>query len=831
MEKKFSKTTITIAIILLTTSVVLMATPAKPVKGQAPQNQGGQPLPPGVTPYYLIETKAYLSFRPNPVGLNQIFLVNIWVSPALHRGRYHTSYVVEIQKPDGNIVKVGPMDSYSGDATAWFEYIADQEGTWKLRFKFNGSYFPEADVPGGFMEPSTVHLRSAYYEPSSTDWQELKVVEGLVVQSWPESPLPTDYWTRPVSPENREWWSILGDYPWYGPGGGTNWPENTNVYWSDRYRFIPYVQGPNSAHIVWKRQGALAGIMGGYMGQISYGAGEGTYADVPSIIFEGRCYQSVTKPFNGVTQTVWQCYDLRTGEIYWERTSVSAPSVIEYTGGGAAVPGAVHSQVGVGAALVYIGGGRLIKYHPWTGAVSLNESISPFTTGTYYRNGYALSVQTIGTKYYLINWTTLGTATTFKNRIITNISWPWSSIGVFDLNSGASALVSPITPPGLGAWYGTWMQIANLKTGALILNKTIEETLYSSSCVVADHGKVALLTMNGHFLAYNLNDGSLAWTSEKMDYPWDEPGFGVYSIASAYGLFYRNAYSGVYAFNWTNGKIVWKFEAKAPYPYEAPYTGRNGTTVYSFNIRAWIADGKYFISNGEHSPTSPLTRGWRLFCLNATTGNCIWNITGGLSPGPVADGYLTADNRYDGYMYVFGKGKSSTTVAVSPKTLAKGSQVLIEGSVLDMSPAQPGTPCVAKESMTVWMEYLHMQKPCPSDVKGVPVTLTAIKDDGKVIDLGTVTTNGFYGTFSYAWTPEEEGTYTIIASFAGDESYGSSAAATALAVGPPPAEIEIPEYPTPTDYTPILTGVIIAIIAIALLVVYTLYTVRKLARK
>jgi hypothetical protein len=128
------------------------------------------------------------------------------------------------------------------------------------------------------------------------------------------------------------------------------------------------------------------------------------------------------------------------------------------------------------------------------------------------------------------------------------------------------------------------------------------------------------------------------------------------------------------------------------------------------------------------------------------------------------------------------------------------------------------------------MEYLHMQKAYPSEVKGVPVTLTAIKSDGKVIDLGTVTTNGFYGTFSFAWTPPEEGTYTIIACFMGDDSYGSSAAATAITVGPPPAEIEIPEYPTPTDYTPILTGLAIAIIAVAVLVVYTLYTVRKLRK-
>ncbi len=55
--------------------------------------------------------------------------------------------------------------------------------------------------------------------------------------------------------------------------------------------------------------------------------------------------------------------------------------------------------------------------------------------------------------------------------------------------------------------------------------------------------------------------------------------------------------------------------------------------------------------------------------------------------GAVADGYLVTANIRDGYHYVFGKGKIQTSVTASPKTVSKGSQVLIEGSVLDMSPA------------------------------------------------------------------------------------------------------------------------------------------------
>ena len=152
----------------------------------------------------------------------------------------------------------------------------------------------------------------------------------------------------------------------------------------------------------------------------------------------------------------------------------------------------------------------------------------------------------------------------------------------------------------------------------------------------------------------------------------------------------------------------------------------------------------------------------------------------------VADGYLSV-SASDGYQYVYGKGKSATTIDVSPKTASKGDKVLIEGTVLDQSSAQVGTPCVSKESMVTQMQYLHKQQPIDGmwhneTITGVPVTLTAIGSDGTVLDIGMATTNGYYGTFSKAWSPPKEDTYTITATFAGDDSYGSSAAATAVSV-------------------------------------------------
>ena len=86
--------------------------------------------------------------------------------------------------------------------------------------------------------------------------------------------------------------------------------------------------------------------------------------------------------------------------------------------------------------------------------------------------------------------------------------------------------------------------------------------------------------------------------------------------------------------------------------------------------------------------------------------------------------------------------------------MPKGNGIMIKGTVLDMSPAQPGTPCVSKESMSLQMEHIHKQLPIDGiwhneTITGVPVRLTAMDPNGTSIEIGTVTTNGYYGTFGY----------------------------------------------------------------------------------
>jgi hypothetical protein len=54
--------------------------------------------------------------------------------------------------------------------------------------------------------------------------------------------------------------------------------------------------------------------------------------------------------------------------------------------------------------------------------------------------------------------------------------------------------------------------------------------------------------------------------------------------------------------------------------------------------------------------------------------------------------------------------------------------------------------------------------------------------------------------------------YTVVAQFAGDDSYGSSSAGTSVQVGPAPATPSTPEIPTPTDYSMLLYGILVLVV-------------------
>ncbi len=482
---------------------------------------------------------------------------------------------------------------------------------------------------------------------------------------------------------------------------------------------------------------------------------------------------------------------------------------------------------------------RLYKIDPYTGAVTFNMSLPALASGTIYNNGLVLSTQTINAsrgEYRLINWTTAGSSTNFATRIFSNVSWPTNMApggqglsadfntgvavgtvaGIYGSNSNGAAVTGGDFGLASGA-YGTRIVGISLITGQVLYNFTTTDTSFQPGANSYVDGKLLMPMDMGILNCYDVLTGKLLWTSHDFDYPWGA--FGAYNAEGAYGLYYWQTYDGVVAFNVSTGQRQWKFQAPAP-AFETPYTMSNGSSQYAFFGAAQIADGKIYTYNTEHTASQPITRGWKLYCIDAYTGEGLWNITGPMQPGAISDGYLTAGNAYDGYMYVFGKGQSATTVSAPQTQITTETNVIISGTVLDQSPGQPGTPCVSKESMTGMMEYIHMQHQMPADVIGVPVSIDAVDPNGNSVHLGDAVSDAS-GTFSYVWTPTVEGNYKITATFMGDDSYGSSWAEThatvvnAPATSPSPSQVNFDSVNSNITTT-IIAGVVAIIITVLL---------------
>jgi hypothetical protein len=122
---------------------------------------------------------------------------------------------------------------------------------------------------------------------------------------------------------------------------------------------------------------------------------------------------------------------------------------------------------------------------------------------------------------------------------------------------------------------------------------------------------------------------------------------------------------------------------------------------------------------------------------------------------------------------------------------------------------------------------MFMQQAKPTNATGVPVSLDTIDPNGNYYHIGDVTSdiNGNYGLL---FTPEVPGTYQIMATFQGSNSYGSSSATTYLAIGEAAATAApYPEVTLPATEMYILGIGIAIIIAIAIVGIVLALMIRK----
>ncbi len=286
----------------------------------------------------------------------------------------------------------------------------------------------------------------------------------------------------------------------------------------------------------------------------------------------------------------------------------------------------------------------------------------------------------------------------------------------------------------------------------------------------------------------------------------------------AEGRYLCGTTSGItYCYNVTTGKLLWTYTAKDNF-----HTNPVGVNFPLRAPAALVVDGKIYGAYGEHSPNNPQPRGAPFFCLDIETGQEIWSqylSVASYSYTPlIGDSIIATLNAYDNRIYAMGKGPTATTVNASPKVSVHGSSVLVEGTITDISPGTEeyaltarfpnGVPAVSDASMSEWMRYLHMQFPRPTNATGAEVVLEVLDPNNNYYEVGR-TTSDSSGMYKVSFKPQVPGTYTIIASFAGSNSYWPSKAETAIAVDPAPAAAVVTPTPpivtaspSPTTTTP-----------------------------
>jgi hypothetical protein len=766
------------------------------------------------------DTFTYLSVRPNPVGVNQPLLINFWITPPMPQpGIVAKGYTVEITHPDGHVETLGSFNSIQADTSGWTEWTPKTTGTYKIK-----AIYPGQTLPVGTPYQTTSvgsafdrYLTEEYiYGPSESPVTEV-TVQSEQIPGYQPTPLPTEYWNRPVSIENREWSSLLGD-----------WIQAGNSPGAHSYH-QPYGGAPGSAHIYWVKTPGPGGIVGDQYGDATYGGN-------PPYEFNVARYMQLAVAGLGFYEAIdgIHCVDLTTGEDLWVRNDLpSTRSSSVYAVPQFWIVRAQGPPVEAYDPVILQLGTTMRVWSAWTGDLLYEvEGMSGI-----YDPPYVYSTQTINGTRYLIKWSTFlepaFDRNNFTNRIVYNVSYPLNGISAVKDGVGFYFGSSPTTSRDSGAF--------DTETGEILWTKNLgnEYAAFSSLANLLESGVYVYPLYFGDpnqqglrpLAGIDVKTGNVLFNNAITAYPWGS--FWTYSVSGADGMAFYGTYTGyVHAFNVKTGEEVWR-GGYIPAGYDTPY----GYQPYFSSIAS--GGGYVYAGNDEHSEQPPYYQGKQMVCLNETTGETVWTIAfwspGFNMQGLIADGKFIATNYYDNRMYCFYKGQTATAVTASPKISALGSSVLVEGMVTDQSPATKddkavakfpnGVPAVSEESMSSFMEYVYMQKAKPTNATGVKVTLTVLDPNNNCYDVATTTSNdnGFY---SASFVPEVPGKYTVYATFTGSESYWSSSAVTAITVeeahGATTEPTPMPASAADLYFLPMSIGTIVAIIVIGLVLILML---------
>ena len=822
------------------------------------------------SPTWQIPTHAYINISPNPIGVGQTAFVVFWVdripmgAVVTNNIRLH-NYQLTIVSPDGT--KETKQWDYISDTTSsqYYLFTPSQAGTYNFTFYYPGEKYTwnQANMPG--LSASNAAYENDTFAPATSRTATLTVQEEQLPAPITSYPLPTEYWTRPIEGQNTDWWKIA-----------SNWLGTGSPPLSGWVRVQTDGIAPNSAHVMWTKPIQAGGVVGGtntgLEGNIYYMGMSYNQRFSNPIIMYGNLYYP--EPY-GNTASGWEyvCVDLRTGQERW-RTSTTGIGVPSF---GYLYDYEMYNQHGIVPEGWLFTNNFARAYDPSNGVVSsLNITSVPSgttarsTTGEHLRYAVANAGSSANPAWRLTQWNSskvfdVQTSGTINASLPSRYDWNVSIPALPGLSSpaivqafagdcifGRSSTflgVSSATSWGTPDPYTFWALNLNASKGAIgnlmwIKNYTapagnlslIQGPVNAQSRIFTMYEKETF-----QWYGYSLDTGELVWGPTRVSLSdWDY--YESYLVANiAYDKLYYSGYAGIlYCLDAKTGSLLWTYGNGGP-----------GNSTNSGLYNTWgdypiwigaIADDKVYLHTSEHSPNTPLYKNAKIRCVNATSGQEIWTVLGfggvaGASQMAVAEGFLVYLNCYDMQIYSIGKGPSALTVEAPQTSIEAGKSITIEGTITDIAAGTKqeeqaarfpnGVPAVSDDSMGAWMEYVYMQKPKPTNATGVPITLSVVDANGNYRTIGT-TTSDADGFYSYSWTPDIEGKYTLYASFEGTESYWPSKAITAFSVdaatptASPYPEIALP----PTEMYVIGVGVAI-IAAIAVVGAIMLMAIKK----
>ena len=797
------------------------------------------------------KTYPFIDAIPNPVGVGQRTLINLGLLNYLNIDGDGWNVTLTITKPDGTTDTVGPLKTWS-TGTVGHSYVPETNGTYYLECSF----------------AETVY-RNVTYAASKTEKLALTVQKDPV-PVYPGHALPSEYWTRPIDSQLREWFSVAGSWIRIPP----------NLY-------VPYNAGPESSHILWAKPvgDTMGGVAGGDTGEHGYGMGdayEGKWAN--SLIIGGVLYYNKFESGQPGQQLV--ATDLHTGKELWTKTFLSNQRV---TFGQVLYWDCLNYRGAFSYLWVSTGGGYGPTALPTTwsafealsGEWRFNITNVPSGTSYYGPNGEILKYQIVNygnrtnPNYRLIQWNSSYVVTMGK----TGMSESWGSqvkgqvynatTRGYDLNVSIPAYNTATTSipsntsismafPG-DRIIGTRVSLTEVDLWSISLAKGQEGTLLFNTANTAPsewaEGNVTISSIGqagwaawsqadyvGVFFskenlvhyAYSLKNGKYLWQTQPQIYAdaWSDTVLATFGPDRVidYGKLYSATVGGiVYAYDINTGKRLWTYNATDP--YHESYISNNWWIMPLF-----VTDGKIYFGSLEHSPQDPKPRGAPFICLNATDGSLIWRADGLFRQtrwggrAIMGDSIIATQDTYDQRVYAIGKGPSAITVSAPDVAATFETPVIIKGTVTDISPGTEdeglklrfpnGVPAVSDDSMNSWMLYVYKQFARPTNATGIAVSIDANDPNGNYIHIGD-TTSDASGDFSFMFTPQTSGKYTVFATFVGSKSYYPSFAQTALGVMEAPQATATPT-PTPKSITeeyfvPSVAGIIAAIAIVGVL--------------